>query len=144
MGSEIPAEFSGGCACGAVRYVNTCAPVAMLNCHCRDCQRAGGAGYSPTVIVPRSQFIIVKGEPCYFNSNAESGAIAQRAFCGECGSPLFASSSAHPDFVGIRAGSLDDPGWFRPGADVWTCSAQPWDVMDPEIKQFPRNRGSNK
>lgn len=144
MQTDLPSEFSGGCACGAVRYQCTCTAVAMLNCHCRDCQRAGGAGFSPTVIVHRSEFRIVKGQPRYFNREAESGAVARRAFCGDCGSPLFASSSAHPEFVGIRAGSLDDPGWFRPGADVWTCSAQPWDIMDPEIKKFLRNRGSEK
>jgi hypothetical protein len=36
-------SFSGGCACGSIRYVCARAPVAMLNCHCRDCQRSSGA-----------------------------------------------------------------------------------------------------
>lgn len=135
-----PEEFSGGCACGAVRYVSSCAPVAMVNCHCRDCQRAGGAGYSPTVIIPRSHFQIIEGQPRYFDREAASGAVAQRAFCGDCGSPLFASSSAHPEYMGIRAGSLDDSVWFRPNTDVWTCSAQPWDIMHPDTEKITRSR----
>ena len=35
--------FSGGCTCGSIRYVCSRAPVAMLNCHCLDCQRSSGA-----------------------------------------------------------------------------------------------------
>jgi hypothetical protein len=42
--------------------------------------------------------------------------------------------------MGIRAGSLDDPSWFEPTADVWTASAQPWDVMDPRVPKFPKQR----
>jgi hypothetical protein len=51
---DVP--FFGECACGAVRYECSAAPVAMVNCHCRDCQRAGGAGFSPTVVVPAGSF----------------------------------------------------------------------------------------
>ena len=85
---EAPSDFSGGCACGGVRYDCSSAPAAMVNCHCRDCQRAGGGA----------------------------------------------------DYVGIRAGSLDDPGWFRATVDVWTASAQPWHVLSEHTTKYPRNR----
>src|SRR5262249_13540674 len=110
------------------------------NCHCRDCQRAGGAGYAPTVIVTASAFRVTGGEPVWFSKPADSGNVARRAFCSACGSPLFASSSARPDMIGIRAASLDDPSWFQPSADVWIERAQPWDAMDPEVPKFARNR----
>jgi hypothetical protein len=32
--------FSGGCACGRVRYECIEPPIVELICHCRDCQRA--------------------------------------------------------------------------------------------------------
>jgi hypothetical protein len=40
--------FSGGCACGAIRYECSAAPIFALNCHCRDCQRATGKPYDRT------------------------------------------------------------------------------------------------
>jgi hypothetical protein len=135
---DVP--FFGGCACGAVRYECSAAPVAMVNCHCRDCQRAGGAGFSPTVVVPAESFRLLRGEPKRYSVTAESGYSAHRAFCGACGAPLFASSSARRDFIGVRVGSLDDPSWFRPQAEVWTASAQLWDHLSADVPQFARNR----
>ena len=137
MTTTMPSEFSGGCACGAIRYSCCAAPVSMVNCHCRACQRAGGAGNSPTVVVRHSDFRITQGQPRYYEAATDSGNKATRAFCGDCGSPLYASSSARRQYVGIRAGSLDDPGWFHPTVDAWTDSAQPWDIMDAATIKFP-------
>jgi len=137
---SVPTRFSGGCACGAIRYECSSPPLAMINCHCRDCQRAGGSGYSPTIVVSSTALRLTSGEPKYHSTTAESGGVARRAFCSECGAPLYASTSTRPDFVGVRAGSLDDPSWYRASADVWTASAQPWDVMDSGVSKFPHGR----
>jgi hypothetical protein len=40
--------------------------------------------------------------------------------------------------MGITAGSLDDPSWFRPSMDLYTTSAQPWDYMDPDLPKFAK------
>ncbi len=136
----IPTAFSGGCACGAIRYESSEAPVAMVNCHCRDCQRAGGSAYSPTVVVRSDALCFTSGEPTYYDVTAESGSTVRRAFCGACGAPLFATTSARSTLIGLRAGSLDDPSWFRPSADVWTASAQPWDIMQADVPHFPKDR----
>jgi hypothetical protein len=136
---RAPSNFSGGCACGAVRYECSSAPAAMVNCHCRDCQRASGAGYAPTLIVSPTHFRVTRGQPKYHEVMAQSGSTARRAFCEGCGSPLFASTSARPDFVGIRAGSLDDPSWFRATVDAWTASAQPWDALSEHTTKYPGN-----
>ena len=47
-------KITGGCACGAVHYEIGAEPVFMLNCHCRDCQRATGAAYAPVFVVPHA------------------------------------------------------------------------------------------
>jgi hypothetical protein len=140
MTHSITAPFFGGCACGAVRYECSARPLRMVNCHCRDCQKAGGGGYSATVITAASSVRLLRGQCVEHRIVAESGNIAKREFCGVCGTPLFTSSLARPDFVGVKASGLDDPGWFAPEADVWVGSAQPWDHMDPSVPKFKKNR----
>ena len=50
---DMPKSFSGGCACGAIRYQVDAEPVLMVNCHCRACQRASGGAYGTGLIVRR-------------------------------------------------------------------------------------------
>jgi hypothetical protein len=132
----MPKGFAGGCACGAIRYQVDAEPLLMVNCHCRACQRASGGAYGTGLIV-LSAAVKIEGEPRWHESLAESGSMARRGFCGTCGSPLFAASTA-PDAVAmsIKAASLDDPSWFSVQADMWTKAAQPWACTDPAVPKF--------
>lgn len=134
----MPAPFSGGCLCGAIRYESRAAPLFSINCHCRDCQRATGTAYAPVLAVPRDALTITQGEPTYYTSQSDSGETVSRGFCPECGSGIFSKLSANPGIVGLKAASLDDPSWFRPSVDIYTDSAQPWDVMNPDLPKVPK------
>lgn len=127
----------GGCMCGAVRYECTAAPLFMGNCHCRDCQQASGSAYAPAIGVPRSA-VKITGDVKYYESKADSGNMAKRGFCPNCGSRLFALPPFAPDLMVIQASSLDDPSIFKAGMDIYTSSAQPWDYMDPALPKFPK------
>ena len=127
--------YTGGCACGAVRYECSAEPFLAVNCHCRDCQRASGTAYTSGLLVPGAALRVTKGTPKWYTSAADSGRRVSRGFCPECGSPVLARNEAYPMFV-IAAASLDDPSGHRPSRDVWTASAQPWDHMDPAVPRF--------
>jgi hypothetical protein len=127
----------GGCMCGAVRYECAATPMFMGNCHCRDCQRASGGTYAPAIGVPRSA-VQITGDVKYYESKADSGNMARRGFCANCGSRLFSLPPFAPDLMVILATSLDDPSIFKPGMDIYTSSAQPWDHMDPSLPKFPK------
>ena len=129
--------LTGGCLCGAVRYQSAGEPLYSLICHCRDCQRQSGSAHNAAMRVPAAGFRVTKGEPKRYIKTADSGNTVARAFCPECGSPLFLTVSTRPDIVGIRVGTLDDPSVFRPQAHIFTRSAQPWDPMDPALPQYP-------
>jgi hypothetical protein len=131
----MAAPFSGGCACGAVRYECSAEPLMMGNCHCRDCQRASGGPFVSIVAVPKDALKIT-GDVKYHEVKADSGDPIKRGFCGTCGSRLFGFPSA--PFIGVSAGSLDDPSWYRPTFDIYISSAQPWDYMNPELAKFPK------
>src|SRR3954465_12304714 len=97
--------FSGGCACGAIRYECTAEPVVMLHCHCRDCQRSSGGPFSSFVVVPAEAFRFVKGTPRFYGSPSERGGLNQRGFCAECGSPVVSNPEMAPQIVAIRVAS---------------------------------------
>jgi hypothetical protein len=128
---------TGGCLCGAVRYASAGDPIFSLQCHCRDCQRSSGTAYVAAMRVPAADFRITRGAPKRYVSTSEAGNRVTRAFCGDCGSPLFIQVSTRPDLVGLRVGTLDDPSGFQADADIFVKSAQPWDHMNPALAKYP-------
>jgi hypothetical protein len=136
----MSAGLSGGCACGAVHYEATVDPVLMFNCHCRDCQRAGGSAYAPVVVFAKAG-LHLQGELRYHVSTGDNGKAIERGFCPNCGSQIAIKLERLPDIIGIQAGSLADPSRFVPAMDSFTDCAQPWDNMPPERKKLPRGFG---
>jgi hypothetical protein len=137
----MPTTFTGGCVCGAIRYECSAEPIAMFNCHCRDCQRVTGSAFSPVVYLPAKDFKITKGTPHYYSTSSEMGGENKRGYCAECGSRLF--GGATDEGQGVLASSLDDPSWFKPQMDIWTSDAQPWDHLDsslPQFEKYPRQQ----
>ena len=133
---KIP--FTGGCACGAIRYECTAEPILMLKCHCRDCQRITGGGFAAAVLVPAQAFRLTQGQLFYHFTPSLAGGKHKRGFCAQCGSRLtVAEKQDEPSrFVGILAGSLDDPSWFHSQMDTFAADAQPWDQMDPALPKY--------
>lgn len=134
----MPTPFSGGCACGAIRYECAAGPILSLNCHCRDCQRGSGSAYASVVVVPTPAFKLLNGTPKYHTVKADNGHTSRRGFCPECGSPVLAKVDESPDIMIIQAASLDDPSWHRPVVDFFTSSAQPWDHMNSALRKFEK------
>ena len=129
-------SFSGGCACGAIRYEVSADPIVMFNCHCRDCQKTTGGPYTPVFYVPAKAFKVTKGTPKYYSTTSEMVGDNIRGFCPECGSRLFGGKTETGQ--GIAAGTLDDPTLFKPAVNMWTFDAQPWDHMDPKLPKFEK------
>jgi hypothetical protein len=134
----MTAPFSGGCVCGSIRYVCSRTPVAMLNCHCLDCQRSSGAPFASGFIV-RVSDIAITGTPKTYTVRAASGSLATRSFCSDCGSPLFTRGEVAPGVMSIRFPTLDNPSEFQPMLDIWTSSAQPWVCLSQAIPRYPRS-----
>lgn len=136
----MSAPLTGGCVCGAVRYVCSATPEQrqMFRCHCRDCQRVSGGPYCAVVFVPAESFRLTRGTIRHHTTPSAMGGLHQRGFCAECGSRLTGGEapgvvSTH---LGFTAASLDDPTVFRAGVDMWMDDAQPWDPVDPATPKF--------
>jgi hypothetical protein len=131
------APFEGGCRCSAIRYAVSAEPLAVMDCHCCDCQYASGGGFATVVVVPAPESKLIKGAPRRFTSNGDSGREVTRAFCETCGSPLFSEPRGGTIMV-VKAGSLDDPGWLKMTGALYIVSAQPWAHIDPDKVRFEK------
>lgn len=138
---EIKAE--GGCLCGEIRYRIDGRLLGAAACHCRDCQYVCGGAPAFVVAVAERALTILRGKPSSYRNTAASGAERTRQFCANCGTPLFAYDANYPEVVTVKAGSLDDPSWFKPEAEFWTASAPPWHTFDPKVPAFAKGPGSN-
>jgi hypothetical protein len=125
------APWTGGCACGAIRFSCEAEPAMMVKCHCRDCQRATGSAYAAVVAFPKAA-IALDGEPRYYGVTGGSGNRIERGFCADCGSPVSVKLGLNPDVLGVHAAALDEPARFKAGLELFTASAQPWDLMDAD------------
>ena len=130
--------YTGGCACGAIRYSCTGKPLYMGNCHCRDCQRATVSAFFPAVLFKGDDFNLEKGAPSWYEITADSGVAMRRAFCLDCGSPVFIENGARPDNRVLYAGSLDDPSRYQPSRNIYVDSAPPWAELHPAL---PKDAG---
>ena len=131
----MSASLTGSCLCGAIRYTID-APVSELRaCHCTHCQKASGGAGSVNAVVPGAAFKLTQGTPRRFDAPAASGRTLHRYFCGDCGSPVYSQRPTTPDFVVVRAGTLDSPHDAKITLNIWTRSAQKWAYIDPASKQ---------
>jgi len=127
----------GGCTCGAVTYEVSADPLIMLNCHCRDCQRATGSGFAPVVVYPRNS-VRINGDLRYYRQVGEDGKAVERGICPNCGNPIANKLERMPDVLGVIASSLADPSLHQPSIDMFTASAQTWDHLGPATQKFER------
>ncbi|HEY1560651.1 MAG TPA: GFA family protein [Caulobacteraceae bacterium] len=132
--------LTGGCLCGACRFEYCGAVGAASYCHCADCRRATGSAFNVGVRIAPAEFGMVQGTPAVFTNTGDSGRALSRHFCSDCGSPLFTSSLAHPDWTFVKAGALDDPTLVKPEYESWTSSEVPWARPSLGLVRYARGR----
>jgi hypothetical protein len=119
-------RMSGGCQCGNVRYEITGAPVELVVCHCKECQRQSGSGFGMSLFVADGGFRLTAGELKFFHVTCDSGRLKTCAFCGDCGTRIYHSTGGS---ISLKPGTLDDTAWLRPTHHYWTQRKQPWVVI---------------
>jgi hypothetical protein len=128
---------TGRCACGAVTLVITGQPVATRQCWCRQCQRTSGGGPTHNAIFHAAD-VSLAGATRSHGYIAASGNTLAQWFCPSCGTPVFAESSARPQFRTIRFGVLDEPHSLEPQMAIWTEDAPAWAIIDPKLECWPQ------
>jgi len=125
---------TGGCLCGGVRFEVDGALGPVVYCHCSQCRRASGSAFATNASVRADAFRLRAGAELVCEYESSPGQF--RAFCGRCGSPLYARMDAWPGLRRVRLGLFDgDPG-RRPEAHVHVGSKAPWVELCDGLPRF--------
>lgn len=134
-------RIDGSCHCGAVRYEADVDATRVAICHCRDCQMLTGTAFRVTVPAAAESFRLLAGTPRTYVKTAQSGRRRLQAFCGTCGSPLYAAAVDEAGRVGpeygIRVGTIRQRRSLEPERQFWRTSALPWVPDMEELETFP-------
>lgn len=126
-------DRTGRCLCGKVQFKLSAEPQMARVCWCRDCQHLASNG-TVNALVP-ADALSVSGEVAEFRKLAASGNELTRQFCPNCGSQLFAYSSARSQLRVVRIGNLDNPSSVAPIMNIWASSAPDWACMDASLQR---------
>jgi hypothetical protein len=120
-GLQAPVRLTGGCQCGAVRYVLHAEPEAPCICYCRMCQKQFGNILAAFAGVAIEDFELTRGEIAWFQSSYS----ARRGFCRDCGTPLAYGYLLQPR-IAMALGSLDHPDLVKPKFQYGAEGIVPW------------------
>jgi hypothetical protein len=111
-------ERTGGCLCGAVRFIARQPRPRLSVCHCKMCQRwTGGPLFA--VSVAAGDLTLEGAEQV---QRIASSDFAERAWCGKCGSALWyrlTTPGEAADYE-IMLGLFDDTTGFEVGEEIFT------------------------
>ena len=106
-------KVDGACFCGQITYEAELDTDRILICNCTDCQSLSGSAFRTVAFTKEDAFTLLSGEMKVYVKIADSGNRRQQAFCGTCGSPIYATSDPAGPFYGLRVGTI------KPSAMNW-------------------------
>ena len=132
-------NIKGGCLCGKVRYESNAEPLMVAVCHCTHCQKQSGSAFSVNIGVPADSVTVTGESFTTYEDHGDSGKATLRKFCNQCGSPILTDVTAAGGVYFIKAGTLDDSSWVKPGAEIWCDSRAAWGTPDETVPRMPGN-----
>jgi hypothetical protein len=132
------AEHTGRCLCGAVRYRLEGDPFDCGWCHCRTCQLNSGAPAMAFASVKAGEWVVTEGEEHV--RRVRSSSLAERLFCGRCGTPLAIDYDIQPETFDFSVVTLDDPEVIRPAFHIFWSSMVAWFDPGDDLPKYDRFR----
>jgi hypothetical protein len=142
-GERMNEGLMGSCLCGTVRFQLASAPFDAGWCHCRTCQLNSGAPAMVFASVKAADWIAIEGGDAI--RTVKSSSFGHRAFCGQCGTPLYVKVGHQPETVDFSVATLDNPEQVAPGFHIFWGSRIAWfdpgDGLPRHEKFRPDSRG---
>src|SRR5688500_1341595 len=124
--------------CGAIRYRLASEPYDAGWCHCRTCQLNSGSPAMVFATVSVVDYRFKAGEEAV--RKVASSSFGHRAFCGQCGTPLYTHVEHQPGTLDFSVATLEEPGRVRPGFHIFWSSRIEWLKLDDGLPKYDRFR----
>ena len=120
-------KFDKTPSCGQIKFEAIIDPETATICHCTDCQINSGTAFGYVVGAINDSFNLLKGELSFYIKLADSGAKRELAFCGKCGTRIYAKpENGKSGFFGLRVGTIRQRKSLHPKRQVWKKSCLDW------------------
>lgn len=131
-------HVDGRCHCGAISFEAEVDPAQVSVCHCTDCQMLTGSAFRANVPATAASFVLRGPAPVAYVKTADSGARRRHAFCGACGTPIYACADVdRPDRYSLRVGTIAQRAALaRPKQQIFRRSALGWVDELAAVPQF--------
>jgi len=129
-------DLEGGCACGAVRYRLTAAPMFVHCCHCLDCQRQTGSAFVLNALIETGHIELLQGAPRPVGVPTDSGRPHDIYRCPECQTALWSDYGGRPFLRFVRIGTLDNASALKPDVHIYTRSKLAWVGLPDDVPAF--------
>lgn len=133
--------LTGHCLCGAVtfEYQGPVGPISL--CHCSQCRRAQGSAFSASAPVQKVHFQLLSGEQQIREFESRPGKF--RAFCGQCGSPLYSRVDAIPGILRLQVGLVNEPLGKGAESHIFVGSKSDWFTITDDLPQYEKTQRAN-
>jgi hypothetical protein len=131
----------GRCLCGGIRFEIDGHLGPVVYCHCSMCRHANGSSFATNASVRNEQFRIVSGLELIREYQSSPGNL--RAFCSNCGSPMYGTVREAPWIRRVRLGTLDSGGGAKSVAHIWVGSKSEWYDITDHLERFENEPPEN-
>ena len=116
--------YKGSCLCGKIQYQVNSELSEFGYCHCRSCRKTSGTAHGANAGVARQHFDLSDSEGVLREYESSPGKF--RAFCSNCGSPIFAYLGETRHVIRVRLGTQDTHFDKRAKAHTFVSDKAPW------------------
>lgn len=132
----MPTILKGSCLCTGIQFEYSGNLGPITQCHCSQCRKSNGTAFAANCSIDQTYFKLVSGENLIKEYESTRGKF--RAFCSDCGSPIYSRRDSLPDKLRIRIGLLNTRINNKPSFHIFVDSKAEWHEICDKIPQYPR------
>ena len=122
-------RLHGSCLCGAVKVEALSEPKWTGHCHCPSCRKAVSAGMATYAGFEEAD-VSLKGDSLKVYKSSPG---VERAFCGNCGSPVYFKGEKWPTELHLHLMMLDNAADYKPLGHVYVSTQMPWMTIQDDL-----------